>query len=419
MDNDLFVLEPSLVHTLLASTLRFADVAAPVVPGRHKMLGPGVSGSARGAPLLCSCLIAYRRAALPLLREAAAGLLARRNASLLRQGDQEYLWIAWTYSFAHLRVMPLPEDYYCPTEALRRYYASVGTRCQAIHQHQQPSAHARQTPHRGTGSRAVTSTGSRAVTSRPPGRALDETSFRWQALRPAGRCSDPAITINRGGVRGPPWRATVHEWLPVRHTVYASDPLYDANLWMYPDLSQFGRPPRTSASSMAPANSRPLLLYWPNRTLVFADSLDLAQHIGMHSYRPTSPTFQSKLDLMRAATRALTSVDTIVFTHHFDRAQACGVRCCGMSHTAAARRFHDYRPRNVSRRSGHLVDVVGHPFVSRYYTEIVALRGFRPHSCPAHPALWRPTKPVNWRSTAQKPSGHRCPCRRPSTVEVC
>lgn len=93
LDNDLLVLEPSLVHSLLNSTLKFADLAAPVVPGRHKMLGAALSATAPGAPLLCSCLMAYRRQALPLLLEAASSLLLRAEPSLGRQGDQEYMWL--------------------------------------------------------------------------------------------------------------------------------------------------------------------------------------------------------------------------------------------------------------------------------------------------------------------------------------
>ena len=135
LDNDMTIQEPSLVHSLLSSTLHFSDLAAPVVPGRHKMLGEELSAAANGAPLLCSCMMAYQRSALPLLLDASKRLSARRSPALLRQGDQEYIWLAWTQRFAHLRVMPLPEDYYCPTDALREYYARAKTRCKAIHQH--------------------------------------------------------------------------------------------------------------------------------------------------------------------------------------------------------------------------------------------------------------------------------------------
>ena len=111
LDADITLLAPGLPHSLLQSSLALSDVAAPVVPGRHKMLGSTLAVTAPGAPLLCSCLMAYSRRALPWLLGAARNLSVLSAPSLLRQSDQEYLWLAWTTSFASsLRVLPLPEE---------------------------------------------------------------------------------------------------------------------------------------------------------------------------------------------------------------------------------------------------------------------------------------------------------------------
>ena len=123
LDLDVFVLNPSLVNVLLTSTLRVADVAMPgPVPGRFAMAS-GEKGAARenalGVPVLCSCLIAYRKTAgvLAWMIDAARALMQRRNPELRRQGDQEYLWFMWWSVHASkgsLRVLGLPDEWYCP-----------------------------------------------------------------------------------------------------------------------------------------------------------------------------------------------------------------------------------------------------------------------------------------------------------------
>jgi len=392
LDADLFVLEPALVHTLLTSTLRLADLAAPVVPGRHKMLGQRVAATAPGAPVLCSCLMAYRRAALPLLRDAAERLLTLSEPSLLRQGDQEYIWLAWTERFAQegVRVLPLPEDWYCPTEALRRYYASVGTRCQATHQH------------RSNLTQAVLARSAGAVHQRRLSTVSSRETPLSQVFRAAGRCSDPSITINQGGPRTPPSLVHLERWVPVRHTVFRYfDPLYEANLWMYFDFLAYRQFENSSRTQRLDPTQLPphLLWYLPNRTLFLSDSIDLARYIGQRDYNPTSPDYRSKLALMHAASRVLTEVDTIVFTHHVDKVQTCGLRCCATDHATATRRYPDYKPRNASKASQDK------PWHTVYFTELVALRDFRPYTCPAHPALWRPQ---------HRPRAPRCPCTHPT-----
>ena len=187
-----------------------------------------------------------------------------------------------------------------------------------------------------------------------------EWSSEWQAPRPAGVCRDPSVLINSGGPHKPPSTLVIYNYVPVRHTIYSrSDHLYRANLWMY-----FVPRGKTTKHS---------LWYKPRRTIIFGDALDLARHISQ-PYEPTSSTHVSKLELMRAASAALVDFDSLIFTHHLDKAQACGVRCCAQNHSKALRRYADYRPRRAQ---------------TRYLVELVALRGFRPYQCPAHEALRR------------------------------
>jgi len=247
--------------------------------------------------------------------------------------------------------------------------------------------------------------------------------------RPAGRCSDPIITINRGGPRRPPTRAVVLDYVPVKHTVYSHDPLYETHLWLYFDFAALASPRGSGTLPPAPASARARpLWYRPNRTLIFSDAVDLARHIGQRDYNPTSNDYRSKHQLMAAASRVLVDADTVVFTHHLDRAQACGVRCChASSHAEAARRYADYKPRNASTSRASAGPL---PFASRYYSELVALRGFKPHTCPAHVALRRevrratPTVSERILAIVTGDSGtgaaidRACPCARAS-ADVC
>ena len=50
---------------------------------------------------------------------AATRLAAKRHPTV-RQGDQEMLWFEWQDALAdRLRLMILPEEYYCPNAPLR------------------------------------------------------------------------------------------------------------------------------------------------------------------------------------------------------------------------------------------------------------------------------------------------------------
>lgn len=116
VDNDVHVLAPTLVHDLLVGTLNFTDVAMPLDVGRSTGVfkrGP--------VPLLCTSLVAYRSASVAvraLLLGAAVRLVTRRYARIngrhIRQSDQEMVWLEWLESGRDLRVLPLPEEYYCP-----------------------------------------------------------------------------------------------------------------------------------------------------------------------------------------------------------------------------------------------------------------------------------------------------------------
>jgi hypothetical protein len=119
LDLDVFVLSADLAMELLTSALLIADVAMPgPVPERHQLVEPAVTVASRSVPVLCSCLIAYRRtpAVLAWFRDAARSTLRTERPELSRQGDQEYLWLqrAENATHAKLRVLGLPDEYYCP-----------------------------------------------------------------------------------------------------------------------------------------------------------------------------------------------------------------------------------------------------------------------------------------------------------------
>eukprot|EP00966_Prymnesium_polylepis_P073508 1706404-Prymnesium_polylepis.1 len=87
----------------------------PIDPNRQ-----GAFGNA-GAPPLCSCVMAYHSVApavRKLLLGAASRLVSQKrsrlNGKLLRQGDQEMLFLQWVEAQPSLRVLALPEEYFCP-----------------------------------------------------------------------------------------------------------------------------------------------------------------------------------------------------------------------------------------------------------------------------------------------------------------
>ena len=119
IDLDVYVLDPALVHELLASSLRAADVVMPgPVPERHKLVSSALTVRTRGVPVLCSCLMAFRRTSRvrAWMHDAARGILRAERPELGRQGDQEYLWLNRAENTTHgrLRVLGLPDEYYCP-----------------------------------------------------------------------------------------------------------------------------------------------------------------------------------------------------------------------------------------------------------------------------------------------------------------
>ena len=135
LDCDVLIVHPRFPRQLLARTLRVADVAMPLDPGRANHLVPGedarapatptaapwVAEPAVGPPMLCSAVLAFQRnrATDELFRGAAARLIAHRHPGV-RQGDQEMIWFQWqsgdgAYA-ATLRVLAMPEEVYCPLE---------------------------------------------------------------------------------------------------------------------------------------------------------------------------------------------------------------------------------------------------------------------------------------------------------------
>ena len=124
LDVDVFVLSPGLVHELLVSALHVSDVAMPgPVPERHLLVSAAVTQLTRGVPMLCSCMMAYRSTppVMAWVRDAARGILRTERPELMRQGDQEYLWLQRVENETHarLRVLSLSDDYYCPSGRIR------------------------------------------------------------------------------------------------------------------------------------------------------------------------------------------------------------------------------------------------------------------------------------------------------------
>jgi len=119
LDTDLYVLWPSFVHTLLSLTLPMGDVAMPIDVGRY--FAPW---SRSPVPPLCSAVMAYwsRRANVVGLLEGAAYRLIWHLHKSVRQGDQQMMQIEYMRNRTDLRVLTLPEEFYCPQnqQLLRR-----------------------------------------------------------------------------------------------------------------------------------------------------------------------------------------------------------------------------------------------------------------------------------------------------------
>jgi hypothetical protein len=111
IDNDVHIRQPSLVHTLLSRTLTLSDVAAPVDTHRD---GKNVALFST-APPLCTCLLAYRNnEATRSLWLGAAARLVNVSHPAVRQSDQEAVYYEWVEKQVGLRVVLLPEEFYCP-----------------------------------------------------------------------------------------------------------------------------------------------------------------------------------------------------------------------------------------------------------------------------------------------------------------
>ena len=137
MDLDVLVLSPTLVDDLLHHTLRVADLAFPHDPAREPREYPmfhRVADFGRGVPPMCAGLLAFRLTpSVSRLLERAADALLRRTADLkalgFRNGDQEMLWHQlWTGGVADpsLRMMQLPEEYFCPFRRGRERMRQLG-----------------------------------------------------------------------------------------------------------------------------------------------------------------------------------------------------------------------------------------------------------------------------------------------------
>jgi len=122
LDNDVFVLRPNLIHDILNSTLSLSDLAMPVNPIREG-LWENVP-----APNLCSCVIAYHSTGVihRLWLGAASRLATGRVPAAAAQREQEAIWYEWTEALPMLRVMVLPEEYYCPNVVPTRKTTVMG-----------------------------------------------------------------------------------------------------------------------------------------------------------------------------------------------------------------------------------------------------------------------------------------------------
>jgi len=114
LDSDVSVRQPDLVHLMLTTTLEISDLAAPVDVARHKWL----ADTFEAAPPLCSCMLAFHNsAAVQQLWLGAAQRLIDVSHPEVRQGDQEMIYFEWVHARRALRVLVLPEEWYCPIAA--------------------------------------------------------------------------------------------------------------------------------------------------------------------------------------------------------------------------------------------------------------------------------------------------------------
>ena len=139
LDADVCVLWPALVSTMLRSSLDIGDVAWPMDVGRYitafRVVAP--------APIHRACMFAYRDTAevRGWFVGAAARLVNGSGAPAprgVRQSGQEMLYYEWISSRHSLRMVTLPEEYYCPKAAYDDHNSTSPvwrTSCKAVHSH--------------------------------------------------------------------------------------------------------------------------------------------------------------------------------------------------------------------------------------------------------------------------------------------
>lgn len=143
LDADVYVLWPPLVSTMLRRSLDIGDVAWPMDVGRYIP-----AFRAAPAPIHCAGMIAYRDNAevRGWFVGAAARLVNGGGAPRgVRQSDQEMLHYEWVSSRHSLRMVTLPEEYYCPKVAYDAHNSSSPVwrtswprglyACKAVHSH--------------------------------------------------------------------------------------------------------------------------------------------------------------------------------------------------------------------------------------------------------------------------------------------
>jgi len=116
LDNDVYVLQPTYMHSLLSQTLRACDIAMPLNIDRSGVW------QATSVPQPCNGLIAWRKT--PDVEGLLVGAIERivsgvhdgvdPSGNSVDQRDQDMLYFEWFEARPELRFLMLPEEYYCP-----------------------------------------------------------------------------------------------------------------------------------------------------------------------------------------------------------------------------------------------------------------------------------------------------------------
>jgi len=129
LDTDVVLLRRDFVQSM-RWVAEVSDLAMPLDPNRDSPFDM--------VPMGCSCVMVYRRCEATLqLFERASALLREGSRQGVRQSDQEMLYLAWREAPQRLRVLLLPEEFYCFSnngssewQSAHRTYA-----CWAAHDH--------------------------------------------------------------------------------------------------------------------------------------------------------------------------------------------------------------------------------------------------------------------------------------------